>query len=94
MLIKCDLWLFWFVFFSLIAIYSENVVQKFSVELCKNHKKTYVIEVSLKSCRLQQNEERTSWKAFSSEICEIFQNSFFPEQLSVNASVSGAISKQ
>ena len=38
--------------FFLLAIYSENVVKKCSKELCKNHKKTFVMEFFLKSCSL------------------------------------------
>ena len=40
-------------FFLLLAIYSENVVHKCCIiELCKNQKKTFVMEAFLKSWRL------------------------------------------
>ena len=51
------------------------------------------MEFFLKSRRLQINQERTSSKILSPEICQIFQNNF-PEQLSVDASFLGALSKQ
>ena len=52
------------------------------------------MEFFLKSRSLQLSSERTSSKVFSSKIYEIFQNSFLLEQLSVNAFLSGALSKQ
>ena len=94
MLIKLIVTLWIQIFFMLLAIYSETVVQKCSKELCKNHKKTIVMKFFLKCCSLQLSEEKTSLKVFSREICKIFQNSSFLEQFLVNASVSGALAKQ
>ena len=56
-----------------------------SPELCENT----CNGVLLKKAEAANIQERISSKFLSCKICEIFQNSFLLEQLSMNVSVSG-----
>ena len=71
--------------FPFICYFFEAADQTCSPELCENtcigvvHKKTEVASI----------RETTSSKFLSCKICEIFQNSFFLEQLPANVSALG-----
>ena len=71
--------------FPFICYFFEAAAQKCSTKLYENT----CIGVLLKKTDVVSVHETTSSKFLSCKICEIFQNSFFLEQLSASVSVPG-----